>query len=45
MRPFAIPMRRFRLLPHVSRAPFGWGWYVRWGRTLRLYKTIMGARP
>lgn len=33
------------ILPRLKRAPYRMGWYLRWGRRLRLYRTIMGVRP
>ena len=37
--------RPFLWLPRIKRAPCGMGWYIRWGRRLRLRQTIMGIRP
>lgn len=37
--------RPFQITPTIRRAPCGLGWYVRWGRRLWLWQTIMGFRP
>jgi hypothetical protein len=37
--------RPFQIIPTFRRAPYRLGWYLRWGRRLRLFQTIMGFRP
>ena len=32
--------RRFVLIPRIQRAPYGLGYYIRWGRRLVLWSRV-----